>query len=54
MEVHEQMDWQNILGDHFNSVQAELPRCIRFGGNGVMERFANELSVVVMSFLRDV
>ena len=48
------MDWQNILGDHFNSVQAELPRCIRFGGNGVMERFANELSVVVMSFLRDV
>jgi len=53
VEVHERMDWENIAGDHFNAVQAELPRCIRFGGLAVREKFADVLSVAVMSFLRD-
>jgi hypothetical protein len=55
LEVHERMNWQTIplSGDHFNAVQAELPRCIRFGGDAVMEAFANVLSVAVMSFMRD-
>ena len=53
VEVHERMDWQGISGDHFNAVQAELPRCIRFGGNAIRENFADKLSVAVMSFLRD-
>ncbi|KAL3768907.1 hypothetical protein ACHAW5_008822 [Stephanodiscus triporus] len=55
LEVHERMNWQNIplSGDHFNAVQAELPRCIRFGGDVVRAKFANELSVAVMSFLGD-
>lgn len=53
VEVHERMDWENIAGDHFNTVQAELPRCIRFGGDAVREEFADVLSVAVMSFLRD-
>lgn len=53
VEVHERMDWENISGDHFNTVQAELPRCIRFGGTAVREEFADVLSVAVMSFLRD-
>jgi hypothetical protein len=47
------MNWQNLSGDHFNAVQAELPRCIRLGGNAVRETFADVLSVAVMSFLRD-
>lgn len=53
VEVHERMDWENMDGDHFNAVQAELPRCIRFGGSAVREEFADVLSVAVMSFLRD-
>lgn len=53
VEVHERMNWQDLSGDHFNAVQAELPRCIRFGGNAVREKFADKLSVAVMSFLRD-
>lgn len=53
VEVHERMDWENIQGDHFNTVQAELPRCIRFGGTAVREEFADILSIAVMSFLRD-
>lgn len=53
VEVHERMDWENMSGDHFNAVQAELPRCIRFGGSAVREEFADVLSVAVMSFLRD-
>jgi hypothetical protein len=54
--VHERMDWEDdgdLSGDHFNAVQAELPRCIRFGGDSVRENFADKLSVAVMSFLRD-
>ncbi|KAL7526626.1 hypothetical protein ACHAXR_001570 [Thalassiosira sp. AJA248-18] len=53
VEVHERMDWVNVDGDHFNAVQAELPRCIRFGGSAVREEFADVLSIAVMSFLRD-
>lgn len=53
VQVHERMDWENMSGDHFNTVQAELPRCIRFGGSSVREEFADVLSVAVMSFLRD-
>ena len=53
LEAHERMNWQNLSGDHFNAVQAELPRCIRLGGNAVRETFADVLSVAVMSFLRD-
>jgi hypothetical protein len=41
---------QNISGDHYNAVQVELPRFIRFGGNVVRETFANVLSIAVMSF----
>jgi hypothetical protein len=59
VEVHERMDWWNVcegctaVGNHFNTLQAELPRCIRFGGDAVRAEFANILSVAVMSFLRD-
>ena len=53
VEVHERMDWQGLSGDHFNAVQAELPRCIRFGGSTVRENFADRLSVGIMSFLRE-
>ena len=53
VEAHERMDWINVSGDHFNAVQAELPRCIRFGGSTVRENFADRLSVGIMSFLRE-
>mmetsp|Transcript_24169 Transcript_24169/g.52129 ORF Transcript_24169/g.52129 Transcript_24169/m.52129 type:complete len:397 (-) Transcript_24169:100-1290(-) len=53
IKVHERMNWQDGDGDHFNAVQAELPRCIRFGESSVHESFADKLSVAVMSFLRD-
>lgn len=56
VNVHERMGWEdedNLSGDHFNAIQAELPRCIRFGGSSIRESFANKLSVAVMSFLRD-
>lgn len=53
LEVHERMDWENVVGDHFNAMQAELPRCIRFGGSDVREAFADVMSVAVMSFLME-
>mmetsp|Transcript_21936 Transcript_21936/g.46300 ORF Transcript_21936/g.46300 Transcript_21936/m.46300 type:complete len:397 (-) Transcript_21936:145-1335(-) len=56
VEVHERMGWQdeeNLSGDHFNAIQAELPRCIRFGGSSLRETFADHLSIATMSFLRD-
>lgn len=56
VKVHERMNWQdenNLSGDHFNAIQAELPRCIRFGGNSVRENFADMMSIALMSFLRD-
>ncbi len=55
VEVHERMNWREtpISGEHFNSVQAELPRCIRFGGAAVRDKFANILSIAVMSFMQD-
>jgi hypothetical protein len=56
VDVHERMNWQdegNLSGDHMNAVQAELPRCIRFGTDAVRETFADKLSVAVMSFCRD-
>lgn len=56
VNVHERMNWQdedNLSGDHMNTVQAELPRCIRFGTSSVRETFADKLSVAVMSFCRD-
>ena len=56
-EVHERMDWENydstFVGYHFNSIQAELPRCVRFGSDNVHDVFADKLSVATMSFLRD-
>ena len=56
VKVHERIEWDdegNLSGDHFNAIQAELPRCIRFGGTSVREDFADKLSVATMSFLRD-
>ena len=53
VERHERMNWESLSGDHFNAVQAELPRCIRFGGHTVRANFGDKLSVAVMSFNRD-
>ena len=68
IDVHERMDWQSVANDidppnsdhHMNSVQAELPRCIRWGNTTdttireeVWGEFADALSVAVYSFLRD-
>jgi len=57
VERHERMDWVNLSGDHFNSVQAELPRCIRWAESSVRDEvhadFADKLSVAIMSFCRD-
>ena len=40
-------------GDHFNTLQAELSKCIRSANDTVHEVFADLLSVATMSFLRD-
>lgn len=55
VKVHERMVWQDeddLSGDHMNAVQAELPRCIRFGSDDVHEAFADKLSIAMMSFCR--
>jgi len=57
VERHERMDWVNLSGDHFNAVQAELPRCIRWAESSVRDEvhadFADKLSIAIMSFCRD-
>lgn len=56
VDVHERMNWQdenNLSGNHMNTVQAELPRCIRFGDSTVHDTFADKLSIALMSFCRD-
>lgn len=53
VEVHDRMDWENLLGNHFNKVRAEFPRCIWFGGMEMLSAFGDGLSVAVMSFFRD-
>ncbi len=42
-----------LSGEHFNALQAELPRCIRFGGNTIRSEFAGVLAQATMGFLRD-
>ena len=60
VKIHERMDVDlsvvpepSLSGDHFNAVQAELPRCIRFGGNTIRNDFAGVLAQAAMEFLRD-
>jgi hypothetical protein len=42
-----------LSGEHFNALQAELPRCIRFGGSTIRSEFAGVLAQATMGFLRD-
>ena len=60
VQIHERMDVNltvlpepTLAGDHFNAIQAELPRCIRFGGDTVRSDFAGVLAQATMGFLRD-
>lgn len=60
VRIHERMDVDltvlpepTLSGDHFNALQAELPRCIRFGGDAIRSDFANVLAQATMGFLRD-
>lgn len=60
VQIHERMDVDltvlpepSLSGDHFNAMQAELPRCIRFGGNAIRSEFADVLAQATMGFLRD-
>jgi hypothetical protein len=60
VEIHERMDVDltnlpepTLSGHHFNAMQAELPRCIRFGGDRVRADFAGVLAQATMGFLRD-
>lgn len=51
VEVHERMDWENILGNHMNAAQAEFPRCIRFAASTVHDQVANKISISLCSFM---
>ena len=60
VKIHERMDVDlavlpepTLSGEHFNALQAELPRCIRFGGNTIRSEFADVLAQATMGFLRD-
>ena len=60
VKIHERMDVDlsvlpepALSGDHFNALQAELPRCIRFGGTTIRSEFAGVLAQATMGFLRD-
>lgn len=62
VNIHERMDLTlatnqqettTFGGEHFNTMQAELPRCIRFGGSTIREEFANVLGMAMMQFLSD-
>lgn len=57
LEVHERYDWESIRGIHMNTVQAELPRCLRWATDEsrdtIHDEVANNLSIVLCSFLRD-
>ncbi|KAL7550617.1 hypothetical protein ACHAWF_013836 [Thalassiosira exigua] len=52
VKVHERMDWEGLSGAHFNTIQAEFPRCIRLGGSAMREELADVVSVALMGFLR--
>ncbi len=59
VRIHERMDVNltipepTLSGHHFNALQAEFPRCIRFGGDTIRSDFANVLAEATMGFLRD-
>jgi len=60
LQIHERMDVNlanlpepTLSGYHFNTMQAELPRCIRFGGDTIRAEFAGVLAQATMGFLRD-
>lgn len=61
MRVHERMDWKmdpNFSGIHMNTVQAELPRCIRFATDKslrdeIHRQTADKLSISLCSFMYD-
>mmetsp|Transcript_26709 Transcript_26709/g.38691 ORF Transcript_26709/g.38691 Transcript_26709/m.38691 type:complete len:450 (+) Transcript_26709:129-1478(+) len=56
VEVHERLDWDNdptFSGIHMNTVQAELPRCIRFATDEVHEEVGDKLSIALCSFMTD-
>mmetsp|Transcript_30657 Transcript_30657/g.37441 ORF Transcript_30657/g.37441 Transcript_30657/m.37441 type:complete len:141 (+) Transcript_30657:158-580(+) len=54
IEYHEHLGWRDKSGLLFNAVQAELPRCVRFGDALVWREFADALSVAIYSFLYDI
>lgn len=59
VDVHENLDWQQTMGGaldvSMNTVQAEFPRCLRFGDviDNVQSNFAHILSIALYSFMRD-
>lgn len=54
-KVHSFLNWtHNAQGIHFNTVQAELPACIRLNKKEMHVKFANATATALCSFLRDV
>lgn len=59
VEIHERMgvdlgtDPPTLSGLYFNAVQAELPRCIRFGGDQIRSDSADVLAQALKEFLLD-
>jgi hypothetical protein len=59
VDVHEYLDWKNKTGTMMNTVQMELPRCIRFadgtssGRSVTHSSFAHNLSIALCSFVKD-
>jgi hypothetical protein len=62
IRIHERIDWFNdpiFSGVHMNTVQAEMPKCIRFAGGTTESRavvhsdFASKLAIALYSFVAD-
>lgn len=59
VDVHEYLDWEKKSGIMMNTVQMELPRCIRFadgtssGRSMTHSSFAHNLSIALCSFVKD-
>lgn len=59
VNVHEHLYWDSKSGNMMNTVQMELPRCIRFadgtrsGRKETHNSFADKLSIALCSFMKD-
>ena len=59
VDVHEHLNWESKTGNMMNTIQMELPRCIRFadgtdvGRDTTHESFAYNLSIGLCSFAKD-